>query len=74
MKYNNRKIECNFDSNGRGNEPEDFYISEAWYVDTGEDIPEEELEKVEEENSGEMYEEWFQSRVQAAEYAFEGER
>jgi hypothetical protein len=53
---------------------EDFYISEAWYADTGEDIPEEELEKVEEENSGEMYEEWFQNRVQAAEYAFEGDR
>jgi len=53
---------------------EDSYFAEAHYADTDEALSENELEQLTEENSGYLYEQWFEHQVCRAEARYEGDR
>lgn len=54
--------------------PEDVYIEQAFYVDSGDEVFADTLEWLEETYASEIYEEWYQNKVLEAEALYEGDR
>lgn len=71
--YKNRYVEIESISDSQY--PEDIYIEKAYFVDTEEDITDAKiLDDILFHNHGQIYNEWFQNKVDQAEYLYEGDR
>lgn len=66
IKYKNREIEVEFDSNSR--EMEDIYFSAGIYTDTMIDLTDEELDELQNECGDVLYEAWFDKQATAADF------
>lgn len=57
-----------------GKYDDDIQIEEAYYVDTGEEVSEKDIDYIMDAYSSEIYDMWFQNGIMAAEYYWEGDR
>jgi hypothetical protein len=53
---------------------DDIEIIEAYYVDTGIALSDDEIDELQDSNHSEIYQEAYENAVMAAEYHFEGDR
>lgn len=47
---------------------EDSYVESAYYIDTGEDLTDEECNILTSENYDKLYQDWYERQICAAEY------
>ena len=67
MTYNGRPIEI---EGINGEDRDTLWIDIAYYSDSLEDIPEDELDEVVKQNYGEIFQEWIEHNICAAEYYY----
>jgi hypothetical protein len=57
-----------------GNDPDDIQIDEAFYVETKEDVSDDEIQYIYDAYSDSIYESWLDKQIGAAEAYYEGDR
>lgn len=53
---------------------EGVYCVQGYYIDTGEEITEQDLDYITDSYQSDLYDHWYQDRVCQAEYCYEGDR